>query len=125
MTKDYKDEIEEILNKAGELNEANKPSKYSDSFYQKLNKILFSKEWKIAPGYIISLGVILILTFIILRNIESIFIPIIGWLGLALVVFGYSIIFVKPSKTKKTWRGREIDYEKNNWIVNIFKRFKN
>ena len=72
MTKDYKDEIEEILNKAGELNEANKPSKYSDSFYQKLNKILFSKEWKIAPGYIISLGVVFILTFIILRNIESI-----------------------------------------------------
>jgi len=125
MTKDYKDEIEEILNKAGELNEANKPSKNSESFYQKLNKILFSKEWKIAPGYIISLGVVLILTFIILRNIESIFIPIIGWLGLTLVVFGYSIIFVKPSKTKKTWRGREIDYEKNNWIVNIFKRFKN
>ncbi len=125
MTKDYKDEIEEILNNAGELDKSNKPSKYSDSFYQKLNKILFNKEWKIAPGYIISLGVILILTFIILRNIESIFIPITGWLGLALAIFGYSIIFVKPSKTKKTWRGREIDYEKNNWIVNILKKFKN
>lgn len=125
MTKNYKDEIEEILNKAGELNESNKPSKYSDSFYQKLNKILFSKEWKIAPGYIISLGIALILIFIILRNIESVFIPITGWLGLALVVFGYSIIFVKPSKAKKTWRGREIDYEKNNWLVNLLKKFKN
>lgn len=125
MTKDYKDEIEEILNKAEELDESNKPSKYSDSFYQKLNKILFNKEWKIAPGYIISLGIVLILTFIILRNIESIFIPITGWLGLALVVFGYSIIFVKPSKTKKTWRGREMDYEKNNLAMNILKRFKN
>ena len=90
-----------------------------------MNKILFNKEWKIAPGYIISLGVVLILTFIILRNVESVFISISGWLGLALVVFGYSIIFVKPAKTKKTWRGREIDYEKNNWIVNLLKKFKN
>ena len=125
MTKNYKDEIEEILNKARELQKANKTSKHSDSFYQKLNKILFSKEWKIAPGYIISLGIALILTFIILRNVESVFISMSGWLGLALVVFGYSIIFVKPAKTKKTWRGREIDYEKNNWIVNLLKKFKN
>ena len=118
-------QAEEILNKAGELQKANKTSKHSDSFYQKLNKILFSKEWKIAPGYIISLGIALILTFIILRNVQSVFISMSGWLGLALVVFGYSIIFVKPAKTKKTWRGREIDYEKNNWIVNLLKKFKN
>ena len=41
MTKNYKDEIEEILNKAGELQKANKTSKHSDSFYQKLNKMKF------------------------------------------------------------------------------------
>ena len=124
MAKDYKDEIEEILNKAGELNVPQKYPKHSDSFYHKFKNLLFNKEWKIAPGYIISLGIVFILSYIVLRNINSNLIPAVGWLGLALVVFGYSIIFVKPNKTKKTWRGREIDFEKDAWVINLLKRFK-
>ena len=124
MTKDYKDEIEEILNQAGELNTSQKKPQHSNSIYHKLKNLLFSKEWKIPPGYIISLGIVFVLSFILLRNIDSNFVPAVGWLGLALIVFGYSIIFVKPNKTKKTWRGRQINYEKDSWATNILKRFK-
>jgi len=124
MAKNYTDEIEEILNKAEELNMSKKLPKNSNSFYHKFKNLLFSKEWKIAPGYIIFLGIIFILSYIVLRNTNSNFTPAIGWLGLALIVFGYSIIFVKPTKRKKTWRGREIDYEKESWVINLLKRFK-
>ena len=124
MTKDYKDEIEEILNKAGELNIQQKHPQHSNSFYHKFKNLLFSKEWKIAPGYIISLGIVFIVSYVVLRNIDSNLISAVGWLGLVLVVFGYSIIFIQPTKTKKTWRGREIDFEKDAWVVNFLKRFK-
>ena len=124
MGKDYKDEIEEILTQAGELNPHHNAPRPSNSIVSKFKKILFNKNWKIAPGYIISIGVILIISYFLFRKIDSSLIPAIGWLGLTLVVFGYSIIFVKPAKTKKTWRGREIDYEKNTWLDSIFKKLK-
>ena len=122
MTEKYKDEIEEILRKAGEAAPRNH-SKESERHPEDRSREPIvtqrtpapdyrprARRPTVTPGKLMLAGVVAIL-------IGIKFTPLI-WIGLALLVGGYLLYFVKPRSISydKRWRGRSVeDTSTNSW----------
>ena len=115
MTEKYKDEIEEILRKAGEV-APSKPTRDTerppedrrrDSMVSRRTPVPSKRPTpsrpSITPGKLMLAGVILLL-------IGIRFWPLI-WVGLALLVGAYLMYFVSPRSINyaKRWRGRSVE----------------
>lgn len=115
MTEKYKDEIEEILRKAGEVAPSNPPRDTERPPEDQRQNSTVSRRTPvpsrrpnpsrptITPGKMMLAGVILL--FIGIR-----FWPLI-WVGLALLVGAYLMYFVRPRSInyEKMWRGRSVE----------------
>ncbi len=115
MTEKYKDEIEEILRKAGEVAPSKPPQdkerppedRRRDSIVSRRTPVPSQRPTprrpSITPGKLMLAGVILLL-------IGISFWPLI-WVGLALLVGGYLMYFVSPRSInyEKRWRGRSVE----------------
>ncbi len=116
MTEKYKDEIEEILRKAGEV-APSKPSRDTerppedrgrDSTVSRRTPVPSRRSTpsrpSITPGKLMLAGVISLLIGVIS------FWPLI-WMGLALLVGAYLMYFVSPRSinVEKRWRGRPVE----------------
>jgi hypothetical protein len=115
MPEKYKDEIEEILRKAGEVAHR-KPSKESEQHAEdRAREPIVTQRARavdprtrprlptITPGKLMLAGVVIFL-------IGIMFTPFI-WIGLAMLVGAYLLYFVKPRTIsfEKRWRGRSVD----------------
>ena len=115
MTEKYKDEIEEILRKAGEVapskpardTEPHPEDRRRDSMVSRRTPVPSQRPTpsrpSITPGKLMVAGVVLLL-------IGIRFWPLI-WVGLALLVGAYLMYFVSPRSInyEKRWRGRSVD----------------
>jgi hypothetical protein len=122
MPEKYKDEIEEILRKAGEV-APGKPSKESEQHPEDRSREPIVTQQPPAPdhrtgprGPTITPGK-LMLAGVIIFLIGIKFTPFL-WIGLALLAGGYLLHFVKPRSIsyEKRWRGRSVDdTSTNSW----------
>ena len=115
MPEKYKDEIEEILRKAGEVAPSKPPrdteqhpeDRPRDSMVSRRTPVPRQRPTpgrpSITPGKLMLAGVILLLIGISFR-------PLI-WVGLALLVGAYLMYFVSPRSInyEKRWRGRSVE----------------
>ena len=120
MPEKYKDEIEEILRNAGEV-APKKPSKESERHLEDRPREPVATRRATAPDYrpsargpAITPGK-LMLAGVISFLIGILFTPLI-WIGLALLVGGYLLYFIKPRSISydKRWRGRSVDEASTN-----------
>ena len=115
MPEKYKDEIEDILRKAGEV-APNKPSNESERHPEDrsrepvVTRRVPLPESRPGPrGPTITAGKLMLFGVIVFL-IGIMFTPFI-WIGLAMLAGGYLLYFIKPRSIsqEKRWRGRSVD----------------
>ena len=116
MPEKYKDEIEEILRKAGEAAPSKTPRDTERHSDDRPREPLATRQApkpgsrpsqglpKITPGKLMLAGVIVFL-------IGALKFPPLIWVGLAVLVGAYLMYFVSPRSinVEKRWRGRSVD----------------
>ena len=131
MRDKYKKEIEEILRKAGEVapKDSNKESERHPEDRPRETRTarrapvqehrVGPRRWTITPGKMMLAGLVLFLIgFLAIR-------PLI-WLGLAALVGGYLMYFLKPRSInqEKRWRGRSVEETTSSPLDWLKRRFK-
>ena len=136
MSNKYQREIEEILEKAGDLGKSGRRApkpKSSDAepgFFrlawlyarQSLSGRLFS----ISPGRIMLIGVVLVLSTLLVRPFVGGLSGWLGWAGLLLFIVGYGMVLVRPPKVQmeKRWRGEPIEDEDDSWLGKLRRKLR-
>ena len=131
MRDKYKEEIEEILRKAGEAppkesgkeserHPEDRPRETRTASRTPVQKYRVGpSRWTITPGKIMLAGLVLFLIGLAIR-------PLI-WLGLVVLVGAYLMYFIKPRSInqEKRWRGRSVEDPTSSpldWFKRWFKR---
>jgi hypothetical protein len=111
----YKEEIEEILRKAGEVapsDSAKKSERHPEDRPLETRSVkrppvqkprVSSRRWTLTSGKLMLAGLVLFLIGIAVRPLM--------WLGLAALVGAYLLYFLKPRPItqEKRWRGRSVE----------------
>ena len=113
MSERYKREIEEILQRSGELGSGkgargSRPGLLKLAWLQ-LAQSLGGRTWSLKPGRVMLIAVVLLLSALIMN------IGLLAWAGLILFIVGYAMFFIRPSRVEKRWRGQTIDYDGESW----------
>lgn len=129
MSERYQREIEEILQQVGdstptkESAEAKKSSLLAP--FARIGRGIGNRIY-LRSGRIMTIGIVLLLSAIL---VSAIFPGLLGpfvWLGLILFILIYALFFARPSlNTEKRWRGRLIEQQPPNWKVDgLWERFQ-
>ncbi len=123
----YQREIEEILQKAGDLGEGGRPSKpgspgrgvgFIRLVWLYVKQSLGGRFWSISPGRVMLVGFVLIVLTFLARPFVGGVSGWLGWAGLLLFIIGYGMALVRPPKVRKRWRGEPIDDDAS-WLEKI------
>ena len=126
MSNRYQREIEEILKQAGELEPSGRDRQPRQSFWRLLwefvTQSLGGRGWSISPGRIMLIAGSLLLTALIVRTMVPGLVAPLAWSGLLLFIVGYAMIFVRPQKIEKRWRGQSLEDPQESWWDRIRRR---
>ena len=131
MGQKYREEIEEILEQAGDL-------RSSSNVNSQRKKALATRAWhtirwslngsllSLNPGRVLLIGLSFLLASFVLNLTTPGFglIGILGWSGFILFIAGYAMFFIRPKSVEKRWRGEVIEIREESWISKISRRFK-
>ena len=119
MSNRYQQEIEEILKQAGGFESSDRYRRPRQNFWRLLwvylGQSLGGKAWSISPGRIMLIAGSLLLTALIVRAIVPGLVAPLAWAGLLLFIVGYAMIFVRPPKIEKRWRGQPLEDAGESW----------
>ena len=129
MSNRYQREIEEILKQAGDLGPSGRDRRPRQSFWRLLwsyvGQSLGGRGWSVSPGRIMLIAGSLLLSALIVRvivpGVPGLVAPL-AWAGLLLFIVGYAMIFVKPPKIEKRWRGQSLEDAGESWWDRIRRR---
>ena len=135
MSDQYKKEIEEILEKAGEspvtpVEQRPTPRPgLGRLLRQYFRRSMGGGRWPISPGRVMLTAVSLLLMAVFLRAIVPGAVGPLGIIGIVLFLVGYGMFFVRgPKGPEKKWRGQLIEEPSNNvlsaWWGRIRSRLK-
>ena len=126
MSNRYQREIEEILKQAGDLGTIGRDRKPRQSFRRLLwsyvSQSLGGRGWSISPGRIMLIAGALLLSALIVRVVAPGLVAPLAWAGLLLFIVGYAMIFVKPPRIEKRWRGQSLEDAGESWWDRIRRR---
>ncbi len=117
MSSKYQREIEDILEKAGDLGPRSAaPAPRSRSFprlvWLYVRQSLSGRLWSISPGRVMLIGFALLLSTLLVRPFAAGATGYLAWGGLLLFIVGYGMVLAKPPKLEKRWRGQTLDPER-------------
>ncbi len=130
MSSKYQREIEEILQKAGDLEDTGRGPKPGSSgrgigfvrlVWLYVRQSLGGRFWSISPGRVMLVGFVLILSVLLVRPFIGGVAGWLGWAGLLMFIIGYGMVLVRPPKVQKRWRGAAIE-DDSSWLEKIRRR---
>ena len=126
MSNRYQREIEEILKQAGEMEPAGRDRRPRQSIWRLIwtyiVQSLGGRGWSISPGRIMLVAGSLLLSALIVRAVVPGLVAPLAWAGLLLFIVGYAMIFVRPVKIEKRWRGQPLEDAGESWWDRIRRR---
>ena len=130
MPSRYQREIEDILEKAGEVGPKRPPRRSPNrrSFRQLVwlyvRQSLSGNLFSISPGRIMLLGFVLLLSFLLVRPFSAGVAGMLAWAGLIIFIIGYGMVLVRPPKIEKRWRGQSVEMKSpaGSWLDRIRRR---
>ena len=128
MSSKYQREIEEILQKAGDIGDGGQRPKSASSSDKNMGffrlvwlyvrQSLGGRFWSISPGRVMLVGFVLILSTLLVRPFIGGVAGWLGWAGLLMFIIGYGMVLVRPPKVQKKWRGEPIE-DDDSWLDKI------
>ena len=128
MPERYQQEIEEILEQAGELKEIHKRPNHPKSVWRLIwlyvVHAVASKAPSFRPSRIMTYAICLLLVALIFgRSLVGIVTPLV-FAGLLIFILGYGLYFMKSPKPEKRWRGQVINYHRQSWWNRLRRNIK-
>ena len=128
MSKRYQKEIEEILKQAGELGDSGQSRGPRRSTWRLvwiyISQSLGGKRWSPSPGRVILIGVSLLLSALIVSQFVAGLGGLLAWGGLLLFIVGYAMVFMRPRKIEKRWRGEPLEDGGDSWWDRLRRKLK-
>ncbi len=130
MPKKYQQEIEEILQQAGDLGTGGGPSRppkqgFVTMVWNYFKQSISGSPFSITPGRVMLGGALILLAALVLNVTTGAgLVGLLGWLGFILLIVGYAMFFIKPKPVEKRWRGDVIQFEDESVWDKIRKRFQ-
>ena len=130
MSSKYQREIEEILQKAGDIDgggrrpEPASPDRKIGFFrlvWLYVRQSLGGRFWSISPGRVMLLGFVLLLSALLIIPLVGGRAGLLGWAGLIIFIVGYGMVLVRPPKSPKMWRGEPVE-DNSSWLDRIRRR---
>ena len=126
MSSKYQREIEEILQKAGDIGGGRKREPASSDrgigffrlVWTYVRQSLGGRFWSISPGRVMLLGFVLLLSALLVIPLAGGRAGLLGWAGLIVFIIGYGMVLVRPPKVQKKWRGEPIEDDAS-WLDKI------
>ena len=119
MSERYQREIEEILDKIGELSRGRAKPKKRGFFRTMLTaagRFLGGRGWNLSPGRIMLGSLVLLLLALIFRASMPGMVAPIAWAAVVLFILGYALFFINPhASNEKRWRGQLIETVPSWW----------
>ena len=116
MSSKYQREIEEILEKSGDLGSTrapNHPPEEKESLFRLvglyIKNALSGKLWSLSPGRVMLIGLLLLLSMLIVMQFVPGIPGLLAWAGLLIFIVGYGMVLAKPPKIEKRWRGQSME----------------
>ena len=113
MSERYQREIDEILNKIGDLPPHSAGAKKRSFFGAMLAAIggfLGGRGWNLSPGRIMLGSVVLLLVALLFRASMPGLVAPIAWAAVVIFILGYALFFIQPHPSyERRWRGRPIE----------------
>ena len=116
MSSKYQREIEEILEKSGDLGSTgapNRPPEERESLFRLvglyIQNALSGKVWSLSPGRVMLIGLLLLLSMLIVMQFVPGIPGLLAWAGLLIFIVGYGMVLAKPPKIEKRWRGQSME----------------
>jgi hypothetical protein len=114
MSSKYQREIEEIMQRTGELAPTRGGRRAPGLSLPRLvwlyvKRSLSGKLWSISPGRVMLFGLVLLLSSLVV----GFFVPgatgYLAWAGLLISIVGYGLVLAKPPTGEKRWRGQILE----------------
>ena len=129
MSSKYQREIEEILQKAGDIDGDDRRPKPASSdksigffrlVWMYVRQSLGGRFWSISPGRVMLVGFVLLLSALLVIPLVGGRAGLLGWAGLIIFIIGYGMVLARPPKMKmqKKWRGEPIEDDES-WLDRI------
>jgi len=116
MSSKYQREIEEILEKSGDLGSTrapNRPPEEKESLFRLaglyIKNALSGKLWSLSPGRVMLIGLLLLLSMLIVMQFVPGIPGLLAWAGLLIFIVGYGMVLAKPPTIEKRWRGQSME----------------
>ncbi len=127
MSSKYQREIEEILEKAGDLPSTGGRRKGAGYSLPRLvllyvKRSLSGKLWSLSPGRVMLIGLVLLVTGLVIRPYVDGAFSYLAWAGLLVSIVGYGMVLAKPPTQEKLWRGQPIEDPKETWWERLRRR---
>ena len=113
MSNKYQREIEEILQKAGDLGPTRGGRRTPRQSLPRLvwlyvKHSLGGKLWSLSPGRVMLIGLVLLLSTLVVRPFVH-WGGYLAWAGLLISIVGYGMVLARPPKQEKRWRGQPME----------------
>ena len=114
MSSKYQREIEEILQRAGNLGSTKGGRRASRQSMTQLvwlyvQRSLSGKLWSLSPGRVMLIGLVLLLSTLVVGRFVDGVSGYLAWAGLIISIVGYGMVLAKPPTQEKRWRGQLIE----------------
>ena len=130
MSSKYQREIEEILEKSGDLGPSKKPKRKPDkeSLFKLaglyVKQALSGKLWSLSPGRVMLIGLLLLLSMLIVMQFVPGIPGLLAWAGLLIFIVGYGMVLAKPPKVEPRWRGQPMELRGDSLWSRIRRRLR-
>lgn len=121
MSSKYQREIEEILQRAGDLGPTKGGRRAPRQSLPRLvwlyvKRSLSGKLWSISPGRVMLFGLVLLLSTLVVSPFVDGVSGYLAWAGLLISIVGYGMVLAKPPTKEKRWRGQVLeDFDETRW----------
>ncbi len=126
MADRYQREIEEILQRAGEVAPPVAPSPRKVGLrrivWNSVKQSLSGKPLSFSPGRAMLAAVLLLLAALVLNSVGVGPVALVALAGLILFIVAYGMFFIRPPKAQKRWRGQVIEEDSGGSIWDRFRR---
>ena len=129
MPSRYEQEIEDILEKAGDIGSrpvrrVRNRSSFRQLVWVYVKQSLSGRLFSISPGRIMLIGFVLLLSFLVVRPFSAGIAGYVAWTGLIVFIVGYGLVLARPPKIEKRWRGETIqmDSPSGSWLDRVRRR---
>lgn len=128
MSSKYQREIEEILQKAGDLGSTKGGRRAPRQSLTRLvwlyvKRSLGGKPWSLSPGRVMLFGLVLLLSTLLVMPFVH-WGGYLAWAGLLISIVGYGMVLARPPTQEKRWRGQLIDDQGESWWDRLRRRRK-